>query len=166
MKTVSVQLVGVASSWTKPCQNAVAHLNDLFRRNNISVALATAGPQEPAITVRTDGSIPVDAVHGRTSATSNGGKLVRADVRLPTKVTINSPQGIRDAGPGILEVIAAHEFVHALGHSDHTSLLMSQTMYKELGDNASGDKLKTAGGTMPPLRLSPESVSTLKMIWN
>jgi hypothetical protein len=164
MTNVSVVSV-VGSTWTRPCQSAVSHLNDLFRRNHINVALVMGGPQQPAITVFTDGSIPGDAVHGRTSATSTGGKLTRAEVRLPMKVTINTPQGIRDAGPGILEVIAAHEFVHALGHSDHTSLLMSQTMYKELGDNAAGDKLKTANGSMPPLRLSPESVAILRTIW-
>ncbi len=165
MTTVSVQLVGVAANWTKPCQHAITHLNDLFKRNHINVTLATAG-KGPTITVKTDGGIPADAVHGQTSAAANGGKLVRADVRLPIKVTINTPQGIRDAGPGILEVIAAHEFVHALGHDAHTSLLMSQTMYKQIGDTPAGDTLKTSTGTMPPLQLSADSITTLKTIWN
>jgi hypothetical protein len=92
--------------------------------------------------------------------------MLRAEVRLPVKVTINTPRGVRDAGPGILEVIAGHEFVHALGHSDHNSQLMAQTMYKDMGDNAVGDKLKAGSVRMPPLTLSSDSISVLKEIWS
>lgn len=62
------------------------------------------------------------------------------------------------------EVVAAHEFVHALGHAPHTSHLMAQTVYKVLGDRASGDKLKAGAIVMPPLELSDESVGMLKGI--
>ena len=68
--------------------------------------------------------------------------------------------------PGILEVIAGHEFVHALGHSVHNSHLMGQTMYKELGDSGAGDRLRSGGVKMPPLTLAHDSVSQLKTIWN
>lgn len=167
MTTVSVQLGNLGSIWTKPCQKAVTALNELFRRNNVNVALAIGGSSTPAITVRTDSSIQGTAVHGRTTAETTGaGQLLRAEVRLPVNVTINTPQGVRDAGPGILEVIAGHEFVHALGHATHNSHLMGQTMYKEMGDNAAGDRLKTGAVRMPPLSLSPQSVSDLKAIWN
>jgi hypothetical protein len=167
MTTVSVQLLHVGPNWTRPCQRAAATLNDLFRRNGIDVALAIGGSGGPTITVKIDAAIQGSAVHGRTTAeTSGAGKLLRAEVRLPVKVTINTPQRVRDAGPGILEVIAAHEFVHALGHSSHNSHLMGQTMYKELGDSAAGDALKSGGVKMPPLMLSPQTVSELKTIWN
>jgi hypothetical protein len=144
----------------------MVHLNELFKHNNIKVTLAAAGPKGPTINVKTDGSIPADAVHGRTSASASGGRLTTADVVLPIKVTINTPQGVRDAGPGVLEVIAAHEFIHALGQGEHTTLLMTRTMYKQPGDNAAGDRLKAEGGTMPPLKLAPDTVSMLKDIWN
>ncbi len=161
MPTVYVKLTGLGSNWTKPCQHAVTDLNSQFKRNGIKVVLATSGSQGPTITVKTDHSIQGDAVHGRTTAESNdSGKMLRAEVRLPVKVTINTP------GPGILEVIAGHEFVHALGHSVHNSQLMAQTMYKEMGDNAAGDKLKAGSVRMPPLTLSPDSISELKSIWN
>jgi hypothetical protein len=167
MTTVAVQLQHVGSLWTRPCQKAVATLNDLFRRNHLNVTLTITGSAGTTITVKTDASIQGNAVHGRTTAETDGnGKLLRAEVRLPVKVTINTPQGVRDAGPGILEVIAGHEFVHALGHSTHNSQLMGQTMYKELGDNAAGDQLRSGGVKMPPLMLSPQSVSELKTIWN
>jgi len=167
MTTVSVQLGNLGSTWTKPCQKAVTVLNDLLRRNNVNVALAIGGAGTPTITVKTDPSIQGSAVHGKTSAESTTtGRLLRAEVRLPVTVTINTPQGVRDAGPGILEVIAGHEFVHALGHATHNSHLMGQTMNKELGDNAAGDKLRAGAVKMPPLMLSPQSISDLKAIWN
>jgi hypothetical protein len=91
--------------------------------------------------------------------------MLRAEVRLPVGVAINTPSGLRNAGPGILEVIAGHELVHALGHEKHNSHLMAQTMYKELGDRAAQDRLKAGIIHLPPLSLSDESVTTLKSIW-
>ena len=166
MTAVNVKLSGVGSDWTKPCLQAVTDLNSLFKRNSIKVMLATGGSTGPTITVKTDPSIPGTTVHGETTTEFNGsGNLLRAEVRLPVKVTINTPQGVRDAGLGILEVIAAHEFVHALGHSGHNSHLMDQTMSKEMGNSAAGDKLKAGAVKMPPLMLSPQSVKDLKVIW-
>jgi len=167
MTTVSVQLNNLSSPWSTACHKAVSTLNDLLRRNGVGVSLALGRSTPPTITVKLDASIQGSAVHGRTTAESTEtGRLLRAVVGLPVKVTINTPQGIRDAGPGILEVIAGHEFVHALGHAAHNSHLMGQTMYKELGDSAAGDKLRAGGVKMPPLTLSPESIAQLKSIWS
>jgi hypothetical protein len=166
MTAVNVTLSGIGSNWTRPCQQAVTDLNLLFKRSGVKVVLATTGSQGPTITVRTDPSIQGDAVHGRTTSEFSGsGQLLRAEVRLPVKVTINTPQGVRDAGPGILEVIAGHEFLHALGHGGHNSHLMGRTMSKAMGDSAAGDKLKAGSVTMPPLMLSPQSIRELKAIW-
>ncbi|MGZ5090777.1 MAG: hypothetical protein ACXWCY_08825 [Burkholderiales bacterium] len=166
MTTVYVKLTGLAEKWTKPCQHAATRLNALFKQNNIDVLLTLRGSSEPTITVKTDSTIQGDLVHGKTSAEySDSGKMLQAEVRLPVNVTINTPQGIRDAGPGILEVIAGHEFVHALGHSGHNSKLMGQTMQKSMGDKASADQLKAGDVAMPPLVLSSESISNLKAIW-
>jgi len=167
MATVSVKLVGIGPRWNKPCQQAANPLNQLFKRHAIKIVLVIGGSQGPIISVMNDSSIQGNAVHGRTSArTDAAGKLLQADVSLPDNVTINTPQGIRDAGPGVLEVIVAHEYVHALGHADHNSQLMGQTMYKVMGDTAAGDKLKSGNVNMPNLTLSQESVSILKGIWN
>ena len=165
MTKVIVQLTGVGPKWAAPCQRAVSDLNVLFKRNGINVVLATSG-QGPAISVRTDPTIQGDAVHGRTSSEFNGsGGFVGAEVRLPVKISINTPQGLRDAGAGVLEVVAAHEFVHALGHDEHNSHLMAQTMYKEAGDTGAGDKLKTGEVRLPPLVLSSQTVTTLQGLW-
>jgi predicted Zn-dependent protease len=166
MAAVNVKLGDIGSQWTTACKQAVSDLNLLFRRKGIEVALALNGAG-PTITVRTDPGILGTAVHGQTSAETNGaGKLLRAEVRLPVKLTINTPKGMRDAGTGMAEVVAAHEFVHALGHAPHTSHLMAQTLYKVLGDRAAGDKLKAGAVAMPPLQLSDESVEMLKGIWS
>jgi hypothetical protein len=166
MATVSVRLGAIDSRWKNACQAAIKDLNALFKQKGVNVALSTSGTSGPGISVTTDSSIIGTAVHGRTSAETTGsGQLLRADIRLPVKVVINTPQGIRDAGPGVLEVIAAHEFVHALGHATHTSHLMGQTMNKVLGNTAAGDKLQAGAVSMPPLQLSPESVQQLKALW-
>jgi hypothetical protein len=166
MAAVNVKLGDIGSHWTAACKQAVHDLNLVFRRKGIQVSLALNGAG-PVISVRTDSSIIGTAVHGKTNAELDGaGKLIRADVRLPVKLTINSPKGIRDAGLGMAEVIAAHELVHALGHTPHNSHLMTQTFNKVLGDNAAGDKLQAGGVAMPPLQLSDETVDMLKGIWS
>jgi hypothetical protein len=130
------------------------------------VTLVVGGSDGPIIAVRTDPAILGTAVHGKTSAsTSDSGRLLDADVRLPVTVVVNTPAGVRDAGPGVLEVIAAHEFVHALGQAEHDSHLMAQTLYKQAGDSAAGDRLKADAVVMPPLDLSAATIELLKGIW-
>jgi len=166
MTTVIVKLDGLAQNWVKPCQQAVADLTALLKQNNIKVTLSTSGSRGPTITVKTDPAIQGSLVHGRTTAVFSGsGQMTSAEVRLPVKITISTPQGIRDAGPGVHEVIAAHELVHALGHEPHNSHLMGQTLNKEMGDNSADDKLRAGSVKMPPLKLSPQSISQLKAIW-
>jgi hypothetical protein len=166
MARVSVKIVGLSTDWAAACRQAVTHLNAVFTAKRIKVVLETNGSSPTAISVRTDASIQGNAVHGRTTSEFNSaGGMLRAEVRLPVNVTINTPSGLRNAGPGILEVIAGHEFVHALGHDEHNSHLMSQTMYKEMGDRAAQDKLRAGAIHLPPLSLSDKSVATLKSIW-
>lgn len=166
MAAVNVKLGDIGSHWATACKQAVSDLNLLFKRKGIGVVLALNGAG-PTITVTTDPRILGTAVHGQTSAETNEvGTLLRAEVRLPVKLTINTPKGMRDAGTGLAEVIAAHEFVHALGHAPHNSHLMAQTLYKVLGDRAADDKLKAGAVSMPPLQLSDESVAMLKGIWS
>jgi hypothetical protein len=166
MASVNVKLGEIGSSWATACRQAVSDLNALFKRHRIEVSLAIGGTARTTISVKTDPGILGTAVHGQTTAETTGsGKLLRAEVRLPLKLTINTPKGLRDAGPGIAEVIAAHEFVHALGHAPHNSHLMAQTMTKQMGDRPAGDKLKAGAIAMPPLALSPESIDELRAIW-
>ena len=165
MATVSVDLSRIGPYWAPACRKAVIDLNLLFRSASVGVVLVVGGSSGPSISVMTDPSILGTAVHGHTTAESVDGRLTRALVRLPVKVVINTPSGVRGAGLGILEVIAAHEFVHALGHEPHNSQLMAQTLYKQMGDSPDGDRLKAGGITLPPLALASETVDLLKSIW-
>jgi len=166
MARVSVKLGGLGSDWTAACKHAVTHLNAAFKTRHVNIVLDANGLTAPMISVKTDPSIQGSAVHGRTTAEFNStGGMIRSEVRLPVSVLINTPSGQRGAGQGILEVIAGHEFVHALGHDEHNSHLMSQTMYKEMGDRAAQDKLRAGTVHLPPLALSDETVATLKSIW-
>jgi hypothetical protein len=165
MTPVNVKLGDIGSYWTNACKQAVHDLNVLFKRKGVAVTLSVNGAG-PTLSVRTDASIVGMLVHGKTNAEIEGGKVVRADVRLPVKLTISTPQGIRDAGGGMAEVIAAHEFVHALGHTPHNSHLMTQTWTKIPGDRPAGDKLQAGSLPMPPLQLSDDSVDMLKGIWS
>lgn len=166
MTAVNVKLDGIGGVWSAACKDAVKDLNALFQRKGINVKLALNG-SGPTITIKTDPAIVGTAVHGKTRAEIDGrGRMLRAEVRLPVKLTINTPSGIRDAGAGMAEVVAAHEIVHALGHTPHTSLLMAQTMHKVMGNRPAGDKLKAGAATMPPLQLSDDTVKMLKEIWN
>ena len=168
MARVSVKLGGLSADWGTACKHAVAHLNALFKTKHVNIVLDANGLTAPIITVKTDPSIQGNAVHGRTTAEFNSsGGMIRSEVRLPVAVLINTPSGQRGAGSGVLEVIAGHEFVHALGHEQHNSHLMSQTMYKEMGDRAAQDKLRagTGGVHLPPLSISDDTVTTLKSIW-
>jgi hypothetical protein len=166
MVRVNVKIGGLTPDWAAACRQAITQLNSIFHARHIKVILETNGASIPVIAVKTDPSIQGSAVHGRTTSEFNAaGGMLRAEVRLPVSVTINTPSGPRNAGVGILEVIAGHELVHALGHNEHNSHLMAQTMQKEMGDRAGQDKLRAGAIRLPPLALSPESVTTLKSIW-
>ena len=166
MAAVKVDLSGLDAYWIKACKRAVTDLNVLFKKSGINVVFAMGSSTGPTITVRTDSTISGTAVHGRTSATTSGsGQLQSAEVKLPVDVRINTPNGIRGAGLGVLEVIVAHEFVHALGQEKHSSHLMAQTWTKLAGDTPAGDKLEAGGISIPPLALASDSIDLLKSIW-
>ncbi|MGD9507625.1 MAG: hypothetical protein AB7I59_06360 [Geminicoccaceae bacterium] len=165
MAAVCIKPGNIGAQWTAACRQAVTDLNQLFRRKGVGVTLALNG-QGPVIGVATDTGILGSLVHGRTSAETDGsGRLLRAEVRLPVKLSINTPKGEREAGPGMYEVVVAHEIVHALGHAPHNSQLMAQTLHKVMGDRPAGDRLKAGAEVMPPLQLSDDSVELLKGIW-
>ena len=85
---------------------------------------------------------------------------------LPVKATINTPWGIREGGPGVLEVIVAHEFVHALGQVEHSaSHLMCSPMTPVPGNSPAGDLLQANGVNLPPNALAPDTIQLLQSLW-
>jgi hypothetical protein len=167
MAAINIKLGKIGASWKQACSLAVADLNALFKRKGIDISLSVSGGRGPTILIETDPSILGTTVHGETTAETTGsGKLLGARVRLPEKVIILTPRGVRDAGPGILEVVVAHELVHALGQVKHNSHLMARTMTKLVGDRSKGDRLQAGAVKLPPLQLAEASIDKLKSIWN
>jgi hypothetical protein len=162
---VSVKLIGLPSDWSGACRAAITALNGIFRTKRVNVVLQAEGRTGPIISVRVDPTIQGTAVHGQTHAEFNNDILTKADVRLPQKILINTPAGMRNAGRGVFQVIAAHEFVHALGQEHHNSHLMAQTMQKDVGDSPGQDKLRAGATSLPPISLSDDSIALLRSIW-
>lgn len=166
MATVKVTFDSqLGATWTHAFKQAITRLNTLFNHGTVGVTLTLTGAG-PVITVATDASIGSTALHGQASTSTDGaGRLLKSEVRLPVRIQINTPSGLRGAGPGIYEVVAAHELVHSLGHSAHTTHLMSQTFQKVMGNSPSGDRLQAGSGMLPPIQLSDDSLGVLKGIW-
>jgi predicted Zn-dependent protease len=155
----------LGATWTQAFRQAVTQLNTLFNRKGITVTLTLTGAG-PVITVRTDPGIGTTAVHGEaTTERTTAGRLVRSEVRLPVRIQINTPRGLRPAGPGIYLVVAAHELVHSLGHDSHNTHLMAQVFQKVMGNSPAGDRMQAGSVLLPPLQLSDDSVQELKDIW-
>jgi hypothetical protein len=165
MAAVYVDLGSIGPKWPTACRTAAAHLNQLFNQNSIGVSLAFAGKGGPRIAVRTDPSI-TGTFHGHTQTQTTSGQLLSAVVALPVKATINTPWGIREGGPGVLEVIVAHEFVHALGQVEHSaSHLMCSPMTPVPGNSPAGDLLQANGVNLPPIALAPDTIQLLQSLW-
>jgi hypothetical protein len=164
MAAVCVDLGSIGSKWPTACRRAVARLNQLFAQNAIGVSLALIGQGAPRITVRTDPAIK-GTLHGHTQTKTTSGVLLSAVVSLPVKAMINTPDGMREAGPGVMEVIVAHEFVHALGQVEHTSQLMCSPMTPFPGDSPSGDLLQANAVNLPPIALAPDTIELLQSLW-
>lgn len=153
------------ATWAEACRKAVDDLNTLFKHKGVAVTLSLKAGG-PVITVKTDAKIGTTAVHGEaTTEQTTSGRLLRSEIRFPVKIQINTPRGLRPAGPGIYEVVAAHEFVHSLGHGSHNTHLMAQTLQKVMGDSPRGDRLQAGAVIMPPLQISDDTVKELKGIW-
>jgi len=111
-------------------------------------------------------------MHGRTFQASREGKIEKAFVFLPQSPLINTPQGQRPVGAGVMLVIAVHELLHACGlsNSDHTQDdLFQGNPQVDYGSSAAADRvLIQAGGRtrrMPPLVLSGATATKIKDLW-
>ena len=160
---VAVKLRDLPSEWAGACRHAITTLNGVFRTKHINAVLEADGHTGPTISVRVDPSIV--GLHGHTTAESSNGVLTAADVHLPGNPLVSTPARVRKPGSGVLQVIAAHEFVHALGQTDHDSHLMTWQMDVAAGDTPSQDKLRAGALLLPPIVLSEDSVSLLQSIW-
>jgi len=77
---------------------------------------------------------------------------------------------MREAGDPIKLVILVHEFIHACGLHEHTSLRDPDLFIAVLSDVPDVDPAKDqedvgSGKKVPPLFLANETVTRLKMLW-
>jgi hypothetical protein len=50
-------------------------------------------------------------------------------------------------------------------HHKHNTHLMAQTFQFDAGSTPKDDKIKSGGVSMPPIKLSGSSITTLKVAW-
>lgn len=138
------------------------------------VAVAAAGGQ---IAFKYDGveeTIAFDGarLHGLTRQVQRDQGMEKAYIYLPAQPMINTPNGQRPVGPGVLLVIGVHEFVHAAGltNAEHTTedLFQGNPMV-DYGRSSAQDRVKGQRGNqtvwMPALFLSPVTAKRIKDNW-
>ena len=163
-----VTLSALPSEWRKASRSAIKDLNALFRRAGIPLLLAEAGsPRAMTIRVKVDAAMSGFLTHGKTSTVSDPStrRPIRADVRVPTVVMIKTPRKPRPYGPGVLKVIIAHEFVHALGHDAHNSHLMTDRPTAEMGDSPRHDVLRAGSVRLPPIGATINQPAQQRLEW-
>ncbi len=109
-------------------------------------------------------------MHGRTPQLSREDKIEKAFVFLPKSPPINTPSGVRLAGPGVLKVIVFHELLHAVGLSndDHAPDDVFQANPQPYpGDTPAEDGLMIGSTAkhMPPIILSQTTIRLVKGLW-
>ena len=160
---IAVKLKDLPPEWATACRHATTLLNGIFTKKHINVVLEADGHTGPIISVQIDPSIV--GLHGHTTANSINNVLTDAEVNLPGKPLVSTPASVRNAGSGALQVIAAHEFVHALGQTGHDSHLMTWKMDVAAGDKPGQDKLRAGAVLLPPIVLSDDTITLLRSIW-
>jgi len=189
--TLTIYTGSLAGSWAHVFREALHEFNLLASTHSLGVSI-TVSKQPPDgqgganLSVQTaDGAI--SASHDGTTSTGNfDGKrlhgltllfsrepekvLEKAYIYLPSQPKINTPNGLRAAGPGVMKVIAAHELLHACGleNSNHSSYDLFQGNPRvDAGDTAKGDRVLIGIGpkAMPPLYLSGGTANSIKDLW-
>jgi hypothetical protein len=89
---------------------------------------------------------------------------------LPAQPKINTPNGQRPVGAGVMKVIAAHEFIHSLGleNRDHSNDdLFQGNPQVDYGGRPSQDTVLIGRGPrkMPPLILAGATAAKIREAW-
>ncbi len=181
----------ISGNWASVFRDSLREFNALSRRHRLGVTLAPAGAAAvagggPDVTVasaagqisyayegtRQSESFDGSTLHGKTILLSRDGGIEKAFIFLPSQPLVNTPQGRRPVGMGVMKVIAVHELVHACGlhNSDHSRDDLFQGFPQvDIGDAPAGDRVRIeAGGRMsgmPPLVLSGSTVQKIRRLW-
>ncbi len=171
---------------------AVSDFNSISKRRRLCVTLesSSAGPtqqggadivvelaQGPTISTTqlgtpVTGTFDGRGLHGKTFNFERDGKVEKASVFLPNQPHINTPQGTRLAGSGVITVIAFHELIHACGlsNADHNNTDVFNGFPSTFpGDSPDQDRLEiqVEGRRVrfPPIHLSDETVTRIRNLW-
>lgn len=190
-RTLTIYTGSLAGSWAHIFREALHDFNLLSSTHRIGITITQSkrAADEPGgadISVQTaDGAISASYGSATKTGTFDGGRLhgltllfarqpenvlEKAYIYLPSQPKVNTPNGLRPAGAGIMKVIAAHELLHACGleNSNHsTDDLFQGTPRVDAGDTAKGDRVLIGTGpkAMPPLYLAGSTVKNIKDLW-
>ena len=161
---------------------AVRAFNALSKKHDLLVTfVADSQPGQANVTVDTVagsslvGHAPFQSRVPKGKPDSEG-RVFRCDITLPVDPRINTPQGQRRVGSGVLLVMLVHEMVHACGlsdeeHSKTTDLFLASPRVLA-GDKPAEDIVdsrRTAADKspigMPPLLLDDKTVEGVRKSW-
>jgi hypothetical protein len=184
---LNIDAASVHGVWHTAISTAIRELNTLFSSNNVNVSLAVANPAVVKVALTTGsysfpvngvnqtGTLRTDILHGVTRSLDLqlGRNTTRqqAFVFLPQHPKTNpQARNSREVGEPVMRVIAAHEFLHALGldvHDPSFNGLFAGSWTLNEGGRASSDTVSPFGGSakLPPLILSGDTISRLQALW-
>jgi hypothetical protein len=188
-RTLTIYTGSLAGNWAHVFREALHDFNLLASAHNLGVSIKASsqppdgqgganlsvqtadGPISAAYDGTTrDGTFDGKRLHGLTLLFARDNALEKAYIYLPSQPKINTPNGLRAAGAGVMKVIAAHELLHACGleNSNHSNDDLFQGNPRvDAGDTAKGDRVLIGTGpkAMPPLYLAGGTAQGIKDLW-
>jgi hypothetical protein len=185
--TLTLNVSGIRGPWSTALAAAIRELNTLFNGHQVNMRLATGESAVVQVALsggsytfreggaEHTGTLRSDILHGATRSVDrilgSARNREQAYVFLPREPRVN-PRVARSrmVGEPVMRVIAAHEFLHALGLDDHDrgfeGLLAGSWTLNE-GRRPASDTVTPFGGssTLPPLALSAATVARLQALW-
>jgi hypothetical protein len=183
----------LTASWAKVFSDALREFNKLSSALSLGVTLTRGATKPtPALTganvhlEATDRAITFDSFVGPVTITIGGsgtsgrtkspispsvGRIGQSFICVPLTPQVLAPGGqLREAGDPIKLVILVHEFIHACGLDDHTSMGDPDLFIAVLSDVADVDPAKDkedvgSGKKVPPLFLANQTMTRIQSLW-
>jgi len=185
----------LTASWAKVFSDALQEFNKLSSTLSLGVTLTsgvTEGPPTSALTgtnvhlEATDKARTFDSWLGPVTIAIGGsstsgrtkspislsiGRIGQSFICVPLTPQVLAPGAkLREAGDPIKLVILVHEFIHACGLDDHTSMRDPDLFIAALSDVPDADPAKDkedvgSGKKVPPLFFANETVTRIQKLW-
>jgi hypothetical protein len=186
-KQLNIDTSGTSGVWAQAVAAAMKEMNALFARHAVMVKLSSEGPATVVLGLsdgqykfdvqgsEMSGTLRSDILHGATRSIdrltgASNRHREKAYVFLPSSPRVPGPGTSRVVGEPVMRVIAAHEFLHALGLDTHDSSmkgLLASSWSLNQGRSSNKDSVSPFGSRteFPPLSLSADTVRRLKALW-